>query len=256
MTVYVDLVVILNFLVDGLLLLGTNRLSGHPPGWRKVLPAAALGGVYAGICMVPGFTFLGNVLWRLMCLTAMAGIAFGWNPGALKRGAVFMLLTMALGGLALGMGTENFGSLLLAALALAALCAVGLPHPVGSRSYLPVQLRWNGKKLSFTALVDTGNTLQDPITGSPVLVAGADIGEMLGFSREILADPVNALAKGRVTGARLIPYRTVGRPGGMLMLIRAEEVKVAGKAVSPLVALAPEEIDGRGHYQALAGGKL
>lgn len=254
MIVYLDLVVILNFLVDGLLLLGTNRLSGHPPGWKRVLPAAALGGLYAGICMVPGFGFLGNGVWRMVCLVAMAGIAFGWNTGALTRGAVFLLLTMALGGLAMGMGTGNFGSILLAAIALAVLCAVGIPHPVGTRSYQPVRLRWKGEELAFTALMDTGNTLRDPITGSPVLVAGADIGERLGFSREILADPVKALGSGMVTGARLIPYRTVGRPTGMLVLIQAEEVSVGGEAVSPLVALAPEIIGG--NYQALAGGKL
>lgn len=254
MIVYLDLVVILNFLVDGLLLLGTNRLSGHPPGWGRVLPAAALGGLYAGVCMVPGFGFLGNVFWRLVSLSAMAAIAFGWNVGALTRGAVFLLLSMAMGGLALGMGTGNFGSVLLAAVALAALCAVGIPHPVGSRSYQPVQLQWQGKRLDFTALIDTGNTLRDPITGSAVLVAGADIGEMLGFSREILEDPVKALGSGMVTGARLIPYRTVGRPAGMLVLIQAEEVRLGGKVVSPLVALAPEIIGG--NYQALAGGKL
>jgi stage II sporulation protein GA (sporulation sigma-E factor processing peptidase) len=104
--------------------------------------------------------------------------------------------------------------------------------------------------------MDTGNTLRDPITGSPVLVAGADVGERLGFSREILSDPVKALAGGQLTGARLIPYRTVGRPTGMLVLIRAEEVRLDGRTVSPLVALAPEEIGGSGNYQALAGGKL
>lgn len=254
MIVYLDLVVILNFLVDGLLLLGTNRLSGHPPGWGRVLPAAALGGLYAGVCMAPGFGFLGNVFWRLVSLSAMAAVAFGWNVGALTRGAVFLLLSMAMGGLALGMGTGNFGSVLLAAFALAALCTVGIPHPVGSRSYQPVRLQWQGKRLDFTALMDTGNTLRDPITGSPVLVAGADIGEMLGFSREILSDPVKALGSGMVTGARLIPYRTVGRPAGMLVLIQAEEVRLGGKVISPLVALAPEIIGG--NYQALAGGKL
>lgn len=254
MIVYLDLVVILNFLVDGLLLLGTNRLSGHPPGWKRVLPAAALGGIYAGICMVPGFGFLGNVFWRLACLSTMAGIAFGWNAGALTRGAVFLLLSMALGGLALGLGTGDFGSVLFAAVALVLLCAVGIPHPVGSRSYKPVHLRWKGKILDFTALMDTGNTLRDPITGSAVLVAGADVGEKLGFSREILSDPVKALGSGMVTGVRLIPYRTVGRPSGMLVLIQAEEVRLGGEVVSPLVALAPEIIGG--NYQALAGGKL
>lgn len=256
MIVYLDLVVILNFLVDGLLLLGANRLSGHPPGWGRVLPAAALGGMYAGVCMLPGFSFLGNVLWRLVCLCLMAGIAFGWRRSAITRGAVFLLLSMAMGGLALGLGTGNFASVLLAAVALTALCALGIPHPVGSRSYRPVQLLWKGKRLDFTALMDTGNTLCDPITGSAVLVAGADIGEKLGFSREILSDPVKALAEGQAAGVRLIPYRTVGRPGGMLVLIRAEEVRLGGELVSPLVALAPENIGGNGNYQALAGGKV
>ena len=59
MAVYLDLVVLLNFLVDALLLMGANRLTGHPPGWKRVALAAAIGGVYAGVCMLPECRFLG-----------------------------------------------------------------------------------------------------------------------------------------------------------------------------------------------------
>ena len=48
MVLYVDLVVLLNFLVDLLLILGTNRLAGYPPGLKRAVPAALLGGAYAG----------------------------------------------------------------------------------------------------------------------------------------------------------------------------------------------------------------
>ena len=61
MRVYVDGVMLLNFLVDYLLLLGTNRLSGHPSDSRRLLASAVLGAVYSGACLLPGFRFLGII---------------------------------------------------------------------------------------------------------------------------------------------------------------------------------------------------
>ena len=256
MTVYLDLVVLLNFLVDGLLLMGANRLTGHPPGWKRAALAAALGGVYAGVCMLPECRFLGNLLWRLVCLGGMSVIAFGCNPSALRRGMVFLLLSMALGGIALGLDQGSFGNLVLAAAGVALLCAVGIRAPVGSRQFQSVELCWKGQRMRLTALVDTGNSLRDPITGSAVLVVGADVASKLGISREILDDPVTAMGTGKVPGARLIPYRAVGKPGGMLLCMRFDEVRLGGRAVSPMVAFAPEQIGRVGEYQALAGGVL
>ena len=254
MIVYLDLVVLLNFLVDGLLLMGANRLLGYPSGWRRCALAALLGGAYAGICMLPDFRFMGNLLWRMLCLATMAGIAYGWNFSALRRGTVFVLLSMALGGMAMGLGNGDFQSLVLAAVGVVFLCAMGVKSPLGMKKYQPVELLWRGQKLKLTALVDTGNTLQDPITGGSVLVVGTDVGSKLGISREIINDPVTALAANPLPGARLIPYRAVGKPGGMLLMMRFEEVKLNGRVISPMVAFAPEDIGRNDGYQALAGG--
>lgn len=254
MTVYLDLVILLNFLVDGLLLVGANRLLGYPSGWRRCALAALLGGAYAGICMLPDLRFMGNLLWRAVSLVAMSGIAFGWNGSALRRGTVFVLLSMALGGMALGLGNGDFISLVLAAAGVVLLCAMGIKTPLGIKRYFPVELRWRGRRLKLTALVDTGNTLVDPITGGSVLVVGMDVGVKLGIPREMISDPVTALTVGQLPGARLIPYRAVGKPGGMLLMIRFEEVLVNGRAVSPMVAFSPEEIGRNDSYQALAGG--
>ena len=98
MRIYLDLLILLNFLVDALLILGTNRLSGFPTDGKRVVLAAALGGVYSGACMLSGFRFLGNILWRLVSLGGMSAVAFGWNRSTLKRCCVFILLSMALGG--------------------------------------------------------------------------------------------------------------------------------------------------------------
>ena len=254
MVVYLDLVVLLNFLVDALLLTGANRLTGHPSSWRRCTLAAAVGGIYAGLCMIPECRFLGNLLWRMVSLGAMVVIAYGCNGSALRRGMIFVLLSMALGGIALGMGSGNFFSIVLAATVVALLGAIGLKMPLGAQKYQPVELSWRGQKIKLTALIDTGNTLRDPITGGSVLVVGMDVGRKLGFSREAICDPIAVLAANPIPGARLIPYRAVGRSGGMLLMVRLEEVRLNGQVISPMVAFAPDEIGRNGEYQALAGG--
>lgn len=256
MTVYLDLVVLLNFLVDGLLLMGANRLTGHPAAWRRCALAGAVGGVYAGVCMLPGCRFLGNLLWRIVSLGAMAGIAYGWNRSAVRRGMIFVLLSMALGGMSIGLGRGDFPSLVLAAGGVMLLCILSVRSPLGLDKYQPLELRWKGQRIKLTALVDTGNTLTDPITGSSVLVVGVDVGAKLGISREMICDPITAMTHGTLPGARLIPYRAVGKPGGMLLLLRLEEVWLGGRRISPMVAFAPEEIGRQESYQALAGGLI
>lgn len=256
MTVYLDLVMLLNFLVDGLLLVGANRLTGYPAGWRRCALSAALGGIYAGICMLPGWQFLGGILWRMVVLAAMAVIAYGWNMGALRRGTVFVLLSMALGGMAIGLGKGDFSSLIFSAAGIAFLCMLGIRSPLGIDRFQQVELQWQGKRVTMTALVDTGNTLRDPITGEGVLVVGMAAGAQLGISRETISDPITAMAQGSIPGARLIPYRAVGKPGGMLLMIRMEKVRLGGRTISPMVAFAPEEIGRNEGYQALAGGTV
>ncbi len=257
MSIYLDLVVILNFLVDFLLLMGTNRLAGYPPQPGRTALGAALGAVYAAACLMPGFHFLGSFLWRSVSLGLMAAVAFGVNRSALQRGAVFVLLSMALGGIALGAGDSDFGMLLLCAGVLWLLCRMGFRGGLGQREYVPVQLRWGQKQASLIALRDTGDTLKDPLTGEAVLVAGAEVGEkLLGLTAHQLKHPVETLAAGKIPGMRLIPYHSVGQSAGMLLAVRFQSAKIGNRESTPLVAFAPEEI-GRGEvYQMLTGGAV
>lgn len=257
MRVYLDLVILLNVLVDFLLLLGTNRLAGYLPGWRGILVASLFGGGYAGACILPGLQFLGNWLWRTVSLGMMAVIAFGWNRSAIQRGAVFILLSMALGGFAMGMGRNSFPMLILAAALMWGLCKLSFQGGVGQREYIPVELTWKGKTIKLLALRDTGNTLRDPITGEQVLVAGADVAmELLGISSYQLQHPVEAMAKGEISGLRLIPYHTVGQPAGLLPAFRFHGAKIGNTYMDPLVAFAPEVLARGEGYRMLTGGAI
>ena len=257
MTVYLDLVVMLNFFVDFLLLIGTNRLCGFPTRVGRAAAAAALGGIYAGACMLPEFRFLGNLIWRLVSLAAITVIAFGWNRSAVRRGVLFVFLTMALGGIALGLGDGGFGTLLAAAAGVCLMCVVGFRGRAGQRAYVTVRLKHGGKTRVLTALLDTGNTLTDPITGESVLVVGAEVAEdLFGLTQTDLQSPVETIASRNVFGMRLIPYRAVGQSAGMLLGVRMDEVVIGKQKYGGLVAFAPQVIGKGEEYQALAGGGL
>lgn len=257
MYLYLDLVGALNFLVDFLLILGTNRLTGFPPDFPRSAAAAGLGGVYGAACLLPGFSFLGNLLWRISCLCLIAVIAFGWNQSAFRRGAVFLLLSMALGGIALELGQGRITMLILSVLLMWLLCSICFRGSVGNQEYIPVRLCWEDREMRIIALKDTGNTLSDPLTGEQVLVAGADIGEkLLGLTIHQLLNPVETLTSGKISGLRLIPYHAVGQTGSMLLAVRFQNAQIGNRKVKPLVAFAPQTIAKGEMYQMLAGGGI
>lgn len=257
MTVYLDLVVLLNFLVDFLLLLGTNRLSGFPLGPGRSAAGAVLGGVYSGACLLPGFGFLGSALWRTVSLGCIGVLAFGWGRSAWKRSGIFVLLSMAMGGIALSLGRSSFPSLVLSALSVWLLCRAAFGESVGGREYVPIEITGREGQIRLMALKDTGNTLRDPITGEPVLVIdGASAGVITGLSEKDLATPLETLAARPVPGLRLISYRAVGVSGGMLLAMRFEKVKIGPREQSAVVAFAPGGLGNGNAYQALIGGTI
>lgn len=254
MVVYLDILLFLNFFVDFLLLLGTNRLGGHPPNHRRAALAAALGALYGIATLMPGFSFLGNTLWRTVSLLFMGGIAFGFHRNALRRIFLFYLLSMALGGVAMGSQKGSFWSLLGAAAAVGLLCVFGFRGKMG-REFLPVELTCGENKVRLTALCDTGNSLRDPITGQPVLIIGAQAAKRLtGLTEKELQDPVSTI--GKIPGLCLVPYRVVGKSGGMLLAIRLQNVKIGTWQGTRTVAFAPEGLGDNTEYQALTGGVL
>ena len=243
--IYLDAFVGLNFLVDLCLLLGVNRLAGHPPGLPRAAAAAALGGGYAGVCLVPGFAFLANGLWRAVSLGIMGWTAFGADRTGWQRSMLFVLLSMALGGLAVSMEAGG-GGVVVCAGALALLCRMGLRRR--GRQFSSLAVTYEGQTARIRALCDTGNTLRDPITGETVTVLSPEVGSLLGIPAAALRDPAGAM----VPGLRLIPARTVGG-GGLLAAVRCQRVEIGGRPGGTLVAFAREPF-GNGEYQALTGG--
>lgn len=281
--IYLDTLFLLNALVDYLLLLSAARLAGEVLRRRRFALAAALGGLYAAAIFLPGMAFLSHPLCRAACGAGMMLVAYGASRRLLRQGLLFVLLTCAFGGgvvaiglmggrgLTLGNGVF-YSALDVKTLLLSAAVCYGVltlvfrrigRHSAASGELAPARLTLGGRSVSLTALIDTGNTLTDPMSGRPVLVAE---GERLAalFPGEHrpgpadLADPASAIAR-LGTGEwqarfRLLPYRSVGVDRGLLLCVRADGLELDGRERGPvLAALSPNSVSDGGGYQALIG---
>ncbi len=99
-----------------------------------------------------------------------------------------------------------------------------------------VRIRRGGKAKTLTALVDTGNTLREPVSGSPVIIVHyRDLLSLLEGLRPLtedtaggrLAQLTRGLSECLDSGICIIPYRSLGTEGGYLPGFRPEEVEVS-----------------------------
>lgn len=198
-----------------------------------------------------GFGFLGQPHWRIIMLLVMSLVAFEWGRGAFKRGALFTLLHLALDGIA-------GGGLLPGMLAVAAvwlLCHLHDYDGEGKPSILNIEIIHGDKVLRLSALVDTGNTLRDPISGRAVIVVDSVAAtELLELEQAALLRPIETYVSNYQPGFRLIPYSSIDQPSGMLLGLKADKVLINGKDVDFVVAFAPHGIGRGAPYRALTGG--
>jgi len=281
--VYIDSLFLLNLVVNYLLLLATTKLAGEIIRRLRLAAGAALGALYAALIFLPGMGFLVHPVYKAGAAVLMALVAFGGSRRLLRLLFIFLCLSCAFGGgvLAIGLlggqGLTLRGGIIYSAmdLKLVLLSAAGCyflltlvfrriaVHGGVKRDLVPATLTLSEKKLTLTTLVDTGNTLTDPATGRPVMVAE---GERLAplfpadyaLDAAALRDPVTTLerlsAKEEGRRFRLLPYQAVGVECGMLLTARLDSARIGDKDYgSILVALAPNRISDGGVYSALIG---
>lgn len=274
--VYIDSLFLLNLIVDYLLLLGAARLSGAVLFRPRLALGAALGAAYACAVFLPELGFLTHPAVELSVAGAMALIAFGGGRRLLRSFLAFLALSCALGGgvLALsllgarGVGLErgvlsphvDLGVLLLSAAGCYAVASLVFRRSAGhgTRELVSAVLILEGRQVTVTALLDTGNTLTDPATGRGVLVVeGEKVAPLLDCPLEEaqLRDPVGTLARMERNGRfRLLPYQTVGVECGLLLAVRLDRVRIGEREYSGvLAALSPNRLSDGGTYSALVG---
>ena len=282
--VYVDSVFVLNGIMDYLMLLGTARLAGVPLRRRRCLLGAILGGAYAVAVFLPELGFLAAGPVKVAAGVLLSVAVFGGQAHLLRLTVLLFAVSCAMAGCVLGLGLLTGGvpvvngifytdadarTLLLGATAAYAVLAwifrAAARHRV-RKDLLAAKVCLGDAVVPLTVLLDTGSALSDPVTGEAVLVTAPGaldralpekVRKLL--TREALARPADVLeqlcrAAPQLHGS-LLPYRSVGVRGGLLLTVRCRWLEIGGiRYRGILAALAPSPLgDG---YQALWGGQV
>ncbi len=247
MLVYADVLVAINYIINFLLLLCSEKLSGIPQKRRNTMLAAALGGAASLAIFLPPLPFMVELLAKLLLALLMVAVAYrGMHlKGLFKLWLIFFTVSFLFAGamlalwLLLGGGVLtyyngivylNIPPLVLIATTAAAYLAVEafnrLFAPGGAKEALyRVQAEKNGAVAVFTALEDTGNRLYEPFSGLPVLVCSYQAIEKLIPAHQRQWFLTSQDPQEMPPGCRLIAYSTVGKKG-MLGAFKADRLVV------------------------------
>ena len=293
--VYLDVLLLLNFCMDFLLLWSAGRCLRRRVSLPRLLAASALGSVYAAAMVweLPRWLWSAPVAVAVSLLLLALAYPGGSPRERVRLAVAFYLIACAAGGAALaaaGLLQDSLWFGLSSARSRLRWATLLLTVPVtliaGCRGYTALRRAWSresfrarlqvsaaGRRAELTALIDTGNDLTEPLTGLPVVVA--DYRALAALLPERLrqawtADPEqpervlqslsqSADTDGWLRRLRLIPFTSIGRKSGLLLGFRADLVVLEqqGRRVSgqAVVALSRGVI-GSGGYQAVVNPAL
>jgi len=249
--VYADVSFLINFSMDFMILWATAKLSGTPVKYRRFTGVAILGGIYGVAYLVPELSFWYSLPIKIIFSFLMIIVALsprGWQE--FKKNLInFYAVSFCMAGGTIAVsclgGKDNQGLSFYYWCLLGGIgCALFLGKQAGkylSQKILPallkyrVELHFGKKTCTGEGFLDTGNSLRDPLTQSPVVVAEYDLVkecfpddckaamENYDDENEVLQALSNSSWANRL---RLIPYTSIGQKNGLMVGFRCDAMVV------------------------------
>ena len=265
MEIYLDIIILENIVVNYLILMVTAKFSKCGTSSLRLFLGALAGALYLALMiLMPGMKVYTTILSKILLSFAMVAITFSIDRIStfIKTLAMFYATTFIFAGAGfafmffnLGGGIVRNGIIITSmpllgtkwseislALALTLIILRIFRDLVQSRitkDKLLVRLliSFDKKSIGLFALVDTGNSLYDPLTNTPVVVvefsAIKDIlpVEIRGIFEKDRENDLSAVTD-TISGTtwfsrfRLIPFTSLGRENGMLIGFRPDYIEI------------------------------
>ena len=300
MEIYLDVVILENIVINYLILLVTAKFSKSRTSNFRLLMGSVCGTAYLVLMiLMPEMKVYTTILSKLLLSFAIVAVTFHFGKLAafLKTLAMFYAATFLFAGAGFafmffnqGGGIIRNGVVLSAfsflntkwselALALAVtfiilrvVWDVIQARFLKDKMLVRLSIIFDSKASELYALVDTGNSLHDPLTNMPVVVVEfAAIKELLPEDIRKIFEKDSESDLGSVTAAiscstwfsrfRLIPFTSLGRENGMLIGFRPDYIEIGSedekKGVSDvIVGIYNRALSRNEKYKALLNPEL
>lgn len=249
--VYIDVLIFENMVMNYVILHITALIASRRSKWYRMAAGAAIGTLYAVLSLWLS-AFLHALLGKILLSALMVAVTYFPRKlrDFLRLSAIFYGVTFLFAGISFGIlltGRVRSASNILATVCVGYLLVVVIArciqkrrHAEQSAAQVFIQFeRTADNGVWLPAIIDTGNSLRDPFTGTSVIVAELSALETLlpdsvlthlreNGTDDILNDAaVISAAKGWERRFRLIPYNSVGNENGILPGFKADVVRVS-----------------------------
>ena len=291
MTIYIDIVLIENLIMNYIILFTTAVVLKIKVNHIRLILASLLGAGYSIIAYMGIIKVYSSIILKIILSVLIIYIAF--NPQNIKKMCkdllLFYLVSFVFGGAAfaliyiikpqnilmkngLFLGTYTLKTVMLGA--VVAFCIIIgafaiIKNKISKKDmFCEIEILINQKKIKTKAMIDTGNMLKEPITNVPVIVVEHILlyscmpKEILNNLKEIMGGdfkniPCDIQEK-YISKLKLIPFSSLGKQNGMLIGIRPEYVKVITDEQEKInknviIGIYEKSLTKKGEYRALIG---
>ena len=295
MTIYVDVVLIENLIMNYIILFATSIILKNNSKFWRLLSASLIGAIYTVISYISNLKIYSSMILKLILSIIIVYVAF--NPQNIRKMwkslLIFYLTSLVFGGAAfaliyivkpqetflkngLFLGTYSLKTILLSGIVAFFIVITAftvVKNKISKRDmFCNIKVKLNGKEIETKAMLDTGNMLKEPITNIPVIVVEHtllyecvpkqilnNIEEILGGDFSKIPDEIK---KKYMTKLKFIPFSSLGKQNGMLLGIKPEYVVIKDendeekKLNEIIIGIYNKSLTKRGEYRALMGIEL
>ena len=291
MTIYIDVVLIENLLMNYIILFATGVILKVNIKHMRLILASLIGAIYTIIAYMSAFKIYSNIGLKFVLSVIMIYIAF--NPKSVKQlfkfTLIFYLTSFVFGGAAFALiyivkpqdilrnnglilNSDSLKVIFISAIIAFVIIIIGfkvVKNKISAKDmYCHINIKLNHKEIETKAMIDTGNFLKEPITNTPVIVVEHTMlydcipKEILNHLENILGGDFSEIPKNikeeYMPKLKVIPFSSLGKQNGMLLGIKAEKVVIKTEEENKtkenvIIGIYNKSLTKRGEYRALLG---
>lgn len=248
MTVYLDIVLIENILMNYIILFATGYIQKLQMKQVRIIISSFFGGIYAILSYLNIIPIYSNLFMKILLSIIMVYIAFNVQGvrKMCKSILLFYLTSFVMGGCALALlyvvnpesivfqngvliGTYPMKMTLVAG--IVGFVVIQISFHINKRQVRKkdmigkIEISINKIKTELKAYVDSGNMLKEPITKEPVIIVEKDkLQGLANIDFEEIWGGDNK--RDNTLKFRIIPFNSIGNQNGILVGIKPDFVKI------------------------------
>ena len=229
MTIYIDIILLINFIIDLLLLLSVSFLLKRRASLTRIIISSSIGSLSTLLLFVIHNNFL-LLIYKLLISIIMIIITFKYNNfHYFKDNLIYLyIISIVLGGTiylinnqisSINNGlifTSNnlkinlFLLIIITPIIIYKYLKTTKNYQITYSNYYDIDIYYNDLCIKGTAFLDTGNNLKDPYFKRPIIL----------INKELINEPVKTF---------LVPYSVVNNQKGLLEVFSPKKIIVNNK---------------------------